>query len=714
MICKKLPTVALALALALCCSPAIAQADDALPLEDEEVVVEQVCDIKPVEEPTQGEEPEQRDVLEQGDVTGDTGDEVVTTPDGDDTAVAPTEGEGGETPATDDGTEDEQPADVPGSATKDDATGEDEEAVEVPATTLDGGDGTEPGEGEDPEPELEPWQIYNPADDPGANVYRLYNRWTGEHFYTMSLDEAKGLVKVGWNWEGTGWVAPSDSLVEAGWVYESVGWYSYYDQLVDGKQVLRQYNPYATSGAHNFTTSQDEANDLVAAGWVNEGTGWNSMDRAPIPFDEPFWVCTDGGDRWWVQTDTNYAKDRLITPAEGAGYYAYARSNGAVIRGRYDAGEWNYFADKTTGELPSTSGWVTTSDFGQGNRRYWLENGPLGILGSKDGYSTGGYAHYTLPNAGYVLTGKKTVGSYVYLADSTGKLANSAGWLTTSAYDNGTSQRYYLEACPTGGFAAKTDHFTVSGTHYLGLANKGYVQRGKVKSGSGFLLADPTTGAIRWTTGWYKTSAFDSSEQWYYVDAVCADGLHGARTGFFTVNGDKYYAYPSNAHIAYGHFTVNGENWYANSNGKITLPPSLYPDMLVKAQGYSSATGWLILVDCTNNHCAIYQGGQGHWVPVKEWLCTTGAAGTPTKKGVFTVQSKGYSFGNGYTCYYYTQFYGDFLFHSVLYYPGTFQVMDGRLGIDASHGCVRLALENAKYIYDNVPRGTTVVTYSAS
>ena len=61
--------------------------------------------------------------------------------------------------------------------------------------------------------------------------------------------------------------------------------------------------------------------------------------------------------------------------------------------------------------------------------------------------------------------------------------------------------------------------------------------------------------------------------------------------------------------------------------------------------------------------------------------------------------------------YYFTQFYGDYLFHSVLYYQNSNRVMDGRLGINASHGCVRLAIENAKWIYDTIPRGTKVVTY---
>jgi hypothetical protein len=38
--------------------------------------------------------------------------------------------------------------------------------------------------------------------------------------------------------------------------------------------------------------------------------------------------------------------------------------------------------------------------------------------------------------------------------------------------------------------------------------------------------------------------------------------------------------------------------------------------------------------------------------------------------------------------------------------------MDGRLGMGLSHGCVRLDINNAKWIYDNIPRNTTVVVYN--
>lgn len=55
--------------------------------------------------------------------------------------------------------------------------------------------------------------------------------------------------------------------------------------------------------------------------------------------------------------------------------------------------------------------------------------------------------------------------------------------------------------------------------------------------------------------------------------------------------------------------------------------------------------------------------------------------------------------------------YGNYLFHSVLYSKYNGSLMDGRVGIPLSHGCVRLQIDNAKWIYDNIPRGTKVVIY---
>lgn len=141
------------------------------------------------------------------------------------------------------------------------------------------------------------------------------------------------------------------------------------------------------------------------------------------------------------------------------------------------------------------------------------------------------------------------------------------------------------------------------------------------------------------------------------------------------------------------------------------LLPTDMMAMLSRANRYSSNTNWLIMVDRQTCRVGVFRGQRGSWSYTQYWTCSTGAPSTPTPTGEYTVTGKGYSFGHGYTCYYYTQFYGDYLFHSIPYYQGTFNPMDGRMGMHISQGCVRLPIDRAKWIWDNVPLATKVVIY---
>lgn len=125
---------------------------------------------------------------------------------------------------------------------------------------------------------------------------------------------------------------------------------------------------------------------------------------------------------------------------------------------------------------------------------------------------------------------------------------------------------------------------------------------------------------------------------------------------------------------------------------------------------FSSETNYLIWVNLKNFKVNIFEGSQNNWNLIHSYICTIGKPSTPTPKGVYTVGVKGLYFGveKGYKCWYYTQFKGNYLFHSIIYnLDGS--VRDGRLGMRLSDGCIRLAKENAKWIYDNIPRGTKVV-----
>ncbi len=99
---------------------------------------------------------------------------------------------------------------------------------------------------------------------------------------------------------------------------------------------------------------------------------------------------------------------------------------------------------------------------------------------------------------------------------------------------------------------------------------------------------------------------------------------------------------------------------------------------------------------------------------VKQFLCSTGAKGSETPSGTFIVSDRGKSFYNPSIReggYYWTRFYGAYLFHSVPF-DGSYKLEPeeaAKLGTPASHGCVRLSIEDAKWIYDHIQQGTKVV-----
>ncbi|WP_343009900.1 L,D-transpeptidase [Clostridium celatum] len=140
--------------------------------------------------------------------------------------------------------------------------------------------------------------------------------------------------------------------------------------------------------------------------------------------------------------------------------------------------------------------------------------------------------------------------------------------------------------------------------------------------------------------------------------------------------------------------------------------PSNYNETVSKFinnKNLSSSTKYLIYVDTENFQVNIFVGSKNNWILDKNYICSIGKPSTPTPKGFFKIGAKGYSFGenHGYICYYYSQFKGNYLFHSILYNLDN-TIRDGRLGCKISNGCIRLSKINAKWIYDNIPYGTTV------
>ena len=124
-----------------------------------------------------------------------------------------------------------------------------------------------------------------------------------------------------------------------------------------------------------------------------------------------------------------------------------------------------------------------------------------------------------------------------------------------------------------------------------------------------------------------------------------------------------------------------------------------------------------LVVDLSDRRTYVYRWtGDGYNERIDTFKCCVGAPKTPTPQGTF--QGAGQAGGRWYyfkdfNCYaqYAWRIQGGILFHSVTYSrPNENSGGSTRsLGRAESHGCVRLTVSDAKWIYDNCPMGTTVV-----
>lgn len=123
-----------------------------------------------------------------------------------------------------------------------------------------------------------------------------------------------------------------------------------------------------------------------------------------------------------------------------------------------------------------------------------------------------------------------------------------------------------------------------------------------------------------------------------------------------------------------------------------------------------SKTNYLIITSTNEKVTYIYEHNDGMWEMIYKWSCTVGKPSTPTIKGVFSSGVKYPAIiDGGALAKYATNIIDEYYYHSVIYNSTEDYVTDDRLGVAVSHGCIRLATNNAKWMYENVPTETTIV-----
>lgn len=125
-----------------------------------------------------------------------------------------------------------------------------------------------------------------------------------------------------------------------------------------------------------------------------------------------------------------------------------------------------------------------------------------------------------------------------------------------------------------------------------------------------------------------------------------------------------------------------------------------------------SKTPYLIYLSLSNQTTYVYKKIGDSWSLEQEFLCSTGIEGQETPKGVFYITNRGdwfYSDEFKQGGKYWIQFMGDYLFHSVPFDESQTTVLDDTLGTPSSHGCIRLKVEDVKWLYDNLPNDTKII-----
>jgi hypothetical protein len=126
---------------------------------------------------------------------------------------------------------------------------------------------------------------------------------------------------------------------------------------------------------------------------------------------------------------------------------------------------------------------------------------------------------------------------------------------------------------------------------------------------------------------------------------------------------------------------------------------------------------YYIKVNKLQNCVTVYKMDENgkYTVPVKAMACSTGPA-TPLGTYNTLVKYRWKLLMGDVWGQYSTRIVKGILFHSVWYYemdPSTLSTTQyNKLGSSASHGCIRLSVADAKWIYDNCGVGTTVEIYN--
>ena len=549
-----------------------------------------------------------------------------------------------------------------------------------------------------------------------------------EDWYYLKEDGTIDTSKTGWVQIENVWMKADKGVAaiqKAGWYQIENRWYMLKN---DGSRDTSKVNWQQINGSWYFLKA-DGSRDTSKTGMqtgINGKTyflnaegvpqnGFQTVNGVAYYFDvqagtarqlENNWQQMNGS-WYWIENGRVATGWRVIN---GKWYYLNP-ADGRMLTGFYKDATGQLFYSDGSGAMLSTTGWYQLN-----GTWYWVNgNGSLATgwinvggtwyyMGENGAMKTGWYqvkgAWYYSNGSGAMQTGwLNRGGTWYYL---TGSGAMATGWINLG----GTW--YYLNP-GNGDMVGAGWHLINNKWYYFGGSGDMYSNRwigNYYVGGNGEMLTNTWVGSYwvgadgKWIPNYdpdVNANWVKSGNTWYYQRP---DGSK-LTNSWKRINGSWYY-FGADGAMTTGWKYVDGYKFYFGTDGKMVQDV----DKLIGKQ-----SSYRITVNRVKCQVTVYAANEtgNYCIPVKTFTCSVGKAGTPTHAGTYATLKKqnpvelmGPSWGK-----YGTQInnYGDW-FHSVACSnpDPTYALAAGNynmLGQPASHGCVRLCVRDAKWIYDN-------------
>ncbi|NCB92663.1 MAG: hypothetical protein EOM40_08875 [Clostridia bacterium] len=544
-------------------------------------------------------------------------------------------------------------------------------------------------------------------------------------WYCLKADGTVDTGKNGWMQASGGvWLNAKSgkSAITAGWQQIKTGTWYYLkadgtrDTGKTGVQKIGNDTYYLDGNGTaktGFQTISGKTYYFAKDGKRQNYTGWKTIDGKAYYFNGAYQTASTSTNGW-QKIDNNwyyFEKGKTVTGWKmlGGKWYYMDPANGIMKTGFYNAGGSRYYSNGDG--VMIAGGWHLI-----GGKWYYMQ-GSGAIAG---GWLSTGNRWYYLGYDGVMRTGWYTVGGNKYYSDASG--AMKTGWLL---YGN---KWYYFN----GSGAMATGWAKVGNTWYYlkadGTMATGWLTLGNTKY---YLYASGAMAANRWVEGYYYMtgSGAMATSSWIGQYWVGADGrwVPSYDPNFSNASWVKhgnywYYERPDGSRLCNAWKKMGGNWFHFDVQGRMATGWN-YIDGLKyyftndghMLQDLDSVIGkqssYRITVDRVRCQVMVYakDGGNGYIIPCKTFTCSVGLPGTPTPAGNHVIYDKarwftlmGPSYGQ-----YVSKITSNVYFHSVAGSNMTsYNLSAGAynmLGQPASHGCIRLSVRDAKWIYDNCP-----------